>query len=243
MPVSRRGPTGHRGTAVAAMVSVALLFLVVLPVGSLAAPSAQPSGTLAPTQTSGGITVTVTWNNANIQTASTESSAFQISLNAAVNVRYTWTSTSYSINDQRLQMFYFGFALATRDVTETAGTASGSVPLNWTTGPLEYVISGVYQLTASLVSPNGSTAWSESFWVDVQAPFYIGAVLPIVLILITVYELYSLATVGRQAALKARAKGGTMAPATSAPPSSPPPMDTGAAEGAPPGTPPPGGST
>ena len=223
--------------------SVMLAFLVVLPVGSLAVPASEPSGSVSPAQASGGVSATVTWNGANIQTASTQSSAFTISLNAAVNVRYSWTSTGYSINDQRLQMFYFGFALGTRDVTETSGTATGSVPLNWTTGPLEYVLAGVYQLTASLIASNGTTAWSESFWVDVSAPFYIGAVLPIVLILIAIYELYSLATVGRQAALKAQAKGGAATMAAPAPVATPAPPAEGATEGSPPTTPPPGGSS
>ncbi|HTZ61410.1 MAG TPA: hypothetical protein VMC82_02035, partial [Thermoplasmata archaeon] len=62
---------------------------------------------------------------------------------------------------------------------------------------------------------NGTTAWSQSFWVDIAAPFYILALLPIILVVIAIYEVYALLTVGKHAAL---GKGATTPPASSPPP-------------------------
>jgi hypothetical protein len=191
-----------------------------------------------------------TWNGVNVATASTMSSGFQIQFNQAVNILYNWSTTSfpvgvsYTISDARLQIFYFGFALATRDVTEANAVPStqGNIAMNWSTGPLQYILAGTYLLVASLLEPSGKTVWSQVFWVDVSAPAYILAALPIVLILIAIYELYGVATVGRQAALKRQAKGGggAASPASSSPTNPPTAESSSTVDSS--GTPPPGGA-
>jgi hypothetical protein len=199
-----------------ALVALAVAVLFLVPVGALALPASGPSISIVRGASSGGLVANVSWGGTNITTAASASAAFRISFGNSVNLYYTWRQPSgvagsgapWSINDARLQIFYFGFALGTRDVTTATGSTSGNISMsNWNTGPLEYVIEGTYQLTASLLATNGTTAWSQTFWVDVAAAFYILAALPIVLILIAVYEFYSIATVGKQQALKRKKYG------------------------------------
>ena len=247
----------RRGATAVVLVSVALALLIVAPAGAWASSSSGVGRTIQVNPASAGFTGSATWNGINIQTASSTSSAFQIHFNGVVNILYNWTSgvgaAAYLINDARLQIFYFGFALATRDIVTTPGASSGSIVMNWTTGPLQYILEGSYLLTASLLATNGTTAWSQSFWVNVAAPFYILAILPIVLILIAIYEFYAVATVGKQAALKSQKKGGAASPPTTTPAvalapstastpadSSATPPTTGTEA---PGTPPTGGSS
>jgi hypothetical protein len=192
--------------------SIVLALLLALPVGALASPADGPAAAAQPAQTSSGVSANVTWDGTNIQAASTETSAFQVQFNGVVNLHYRWTAPAtgapYTVNDARLQIFYFGFALATRDVTDANAVPAfaGAFVMNWTTGPLQYLMEGRYRLVASLLEPNGTTVWSQTFWVQVAAPYYILAVLPFVLILIIIYELYAVATVGKQAALSQRKK-------------------------------------
>ncbi|MGB6442637.1 MAG: hypothetical protein WBF81_05000, partial [Thermoplasmata archaeon] len=210
-----RGSVGFGGPAVGAALTVVLALLLVVPAGSLATSGSggTRSAAVSPAA-SNGVSAIVTWDGNNILSAGKVSSAFQIQFNGAVNLLYTWSSvgsSAYTVSDARLQIFYFGFALATRDITDAlpVSSHSGNFTMNWTTGPLQYVLEGTYRLVASLLEPNGSTVWSQSFWTQVAAPFYIGAALPIILILIVIYELYAVATVGKQAALKTPKKGKT----------------------------------
>ena len=204
----------------AALVVAGLAVLVLAPLGAWASPPASDRVTLVAQPASGSLNVTVTFAGMNIGNASTQSSAFHMSFGGSVNVLYTWSQpliggAPWSIYDARLQIFYFGFALGTRDISTQTGQTRGSLPMgNWSTGPLQYVLEGTFLLTASLIATNGTTAWSQSFWVDIAAPFYILALLPIILVVIAIYEVYALLTVGKHAAL---GKGATTPPASSPP--------------------------
>jgi hypothetical protein len=247
------------GRWLAGLLGLALAALFLIPSGSLAAPAAASRVTVTPGATSGSLVANVSWDGTGISTAGSASSAFHISFGASVNLYYAWnqstgtvgTSLPWSINDARLQIFYFGFAIGTRDVTTTTGQTSGHIWMSdWNTGPLQYVIEGTYQLTASLLASNGTTAWSQTFWVDVAAAYYVFAALPIVLIVLAAYELYSVATVGKQQALKSKRQGVSpppppaSPPPTSPPPASEPPAATAPADAGSPSTadaPPPAG--
>ena len=220
---------GSRGSArgLAGLLAVSLAALFVIPVGAIAAPMSGRTITVVPLASSSAFYANVSWDNTNISTAGSATSAFRISFGTSVNLYYAWRqpvgigtgAVPWSINDARLQIFYFGFAIGTRDVTTATGSPSGSIVMSaWNTGALEYVIEGTYKLTASLIATNGTTAWSQSFWVDVAAAYYLAAALPIVLILLLIYELYSVATVGKQQALKRKKSGATNAPPPPEPP-------------------------
>ncbi len=189
---------------------------------------------------SGTVSNVLTWNGANVASNGGVSSALSIDLAQQANVRYNWsaaplTGGPVTVSDARLQMFYFGFAVATRDVTISNPMPSlgGNIVLNWTPIAVSYVLGGAYRLTASLLTPNGTTVWSENFYVKGNAPYGILAVLPILLLLIAVYEAYLLARSGRFATRSVPPSAPTTPPASpesaeepsGAPPPPPPPPE------------------
>lgn len=239
-----RSRTGRVGlsAAVAAFALVALLTSLPVPAraSSMApAASAQPGVPTSP--------YWVTWNGVDVSTAGSLSSALSIDLTQGASLSYNWSTgvtNPVDISDARLQMFYLGFAVSTRDqvLTNPVASSAGHIPLSWTPISVSYLLEGVYRLTASFIAPNGTTMWSENFYVRGTAPLGIVAVLPIVLLLVIVYEVYGLATSGRHAALSRKAGGG---PPPATPPSSsaaPPPASAEAPTAPPPSSDSGGGS-
>ncbi len=181
---------------------IGVVGLGVIPLGSAAA---SPAPAVHPSVT---VTSTVTWNGVNVDTASGVSSALSIGLSSPANLLYNWSESAsagspITVTDARLQMYYFGYAVASRDITlsNPAPSRGGAIALNWTPIAVNYVLGGVYRLTASLLVANGSTVWSENFYVRGNAPAGILAALPIILLLIAIYEVYLLVRSGRYAAL------------------------------------------
>jgi len=227
----------RRSTSVLGGVAIVGLLLVLglAPViGAHAVPTILTPGEPRPlaTAASPGLTASVTWNGDDIATAATMSSALSTNFGSIVDLRYDWSSagpgtgagTLYNISDARLQMFYFGFALATRDVLDSnpVAASNGTFDMTWYPGVLQWLMAGTFGLTASLLAPNGTTEWSQNFFVHVTAPASVGAVVPILLIIIGIYEFYALAISGRQAAMSAPRAGPSSASTTSKPPSTPP---------------------
>ena len=196
-----------------ATLSVAAIFLLTAP--GLAAAVTPPAAPV-PTAAAGcagipvlnGISANVLWNGANVCSYSSASSALSIDFSKTADLRFFWNATSgaaVQVNDTRLEMFYFGFALVTRDqIASAPESGGGTFDMSWTPGALSYVLEGVYGVRASLVAPNGSSVWSERFFVTAAAPFSILAALPILLVVIAIYEAYALATAGRQESLRGR---------------------------------------
>jgi hypothetical protein len=254
---SRRRPARSGWVWVSPALIALVVATLVAPTASVTASSLGAATTVVTPDATGAISATVLWNHQNAAKYDTASSAATIAFNAAVDVRFFWNSTSgpagapglITISDARLQIFYFGFSLVTRDVFESppAPALSGSYDMSWSTGSLQYILEGTYRLVASLLTPNGTTEWSQTFWVIEAAPFYVLALLPIVLLVIGIWELYSIATVGRQAALgrppPTTGGGASSAPAPTSPAATPPTEETPPA--APEETPPPadGGSS
>jgi len=228
---------------------VLLAFVPALPLTAAAgsSPTTSSRGEVGP-----GFAAVVYWNGANVAGAGTPSSAITLGSYSQVTVRYFWNYSNspagFSMSDARLAMTYFGFALSTRDVTpiQGASASSGSFDMSWSAGAIEYVLSGMYRLTATLFSANGSTVWSEDFYVHLVPPFAIGAIVPLLLIVILVVELIAVARSGRQALLKSKPGTGAPPPPTGGPPPPPsggpvpPPSGGEAPPAAPPS--PPGGS-
>lgn len=224
----------HRGRASisAALLAFAIVaILVSIPVPTKAGSARGPDFT----RPSAVLTGTVTWNGVDVGTAGTTSSALAIDLSQPANLLYRWSTggvSTVTISDVRLQMFYFGFAVATRDVylTNPSASATGQLPLNWTPISISSVLEGVYRLTASMIAPNGTTMWSEDFYVHGTALFGLIAVLPLVLLIIAVYEIYALVRSGRYAELDRKKGAPPPATPTSSPPTTPaaeaPPADT-----------------
>ena len=239
MPIARP----DRARRVAARAAAVLAVLAVVAPALLVVGGARgASGGCAYVTNPYGIAVNVTWNGRNVCEAGSPSSAFSVDLTKSIGLVYSWLSPTIAVNDARLQMFYFGFAVATRDVQIVGGLGNGpggvltpaaqTVPMNWTPGAIAYVLSGAYSLSASLVAPNGTTVFSEHFFVHANAPFVLGALLPILLIVIAVWELYQLATSGKADAPRSKTKDGAT------PPPNREPAPTSPAEEPPEGTPP-----
>jgi len=241
-PPHRRAP----GNWVGLMVAISVLTLVVAPTVSArdaGSTVTRPSG-LAVVDgcgTSSGpttVVANVTWNGIDLCAHSDVGSALSVDFTKTADVLFTWSSGAThpaDVSDARLQMFYLGFSVATRDVTTTSGAqTNGTFPMAWNPGILTYVLAGVYRITASLLDPNGTTFWSENFYVTATAPYVIGAVLPIILLVLVLYELFALFTSGKQAGLGAKQPP---APPSEAPPPSPPP-ESGTSPPSPPGGPP-----
>lgn len=211
----------------------ALVLLVLVPTGAMGAPRSSPTDAVTSAVTpSASFSATVTWNGVNVNTAGSAASALSVDFSSSANVVFSWTIPPtpgfVDPNDARLQMIYFGFALSTRDVL-SSGPPATSEDMSWTPGAIVYVLEGVYEITASLIA-NGSTVWSENFYVRANAPYSIFALLPIILIALIAWELYSVARSGRQALLGRQVKTPPSPPEEPAPtePSSTPPSGEGA---------------
>lgn len=186
----------------------------------------------------------ITWDGVNVASASTPSTAFSLGLNGVTDLLYTWshvlTGGGPLINDARLQMRYLGFALATRDVTSSVANSSGQIPMNWTAGSIQDLLVGLYGVTASLLAPNGTTIYSENFYVILTAPYRIVAAAPIILLVLGAYEIYAACCSGghyRAAVRPGRPTYGQIQ--SPAAPVSPPPAAPAPAAGVPPEAPPP----
>lgn len=186
------------------------LLVLLLTVG-LPAASALPSHTAAPPIPVGGLTANVTWNGLDVHTASTTSSAISSGLGSTIRLHYAWsappgagTGPRFNMSTARLEMLYFGFSLATRDVVSENPRAApnGTFDMTWDAGYLHWILAGMYELKASLIATNGTTVWEQQFFVRVSVPGGLGAALPILLIVIAGAELYDLATSGRQAGIR-----------------------------------------
>jgi hypothetical protein len=226
------------GTFLRRATLVAMVGLLLMPAWGMAA-ARPPSSSELPASSASGA-VSVTWNGANISSASTESSAFSVASSDVIGVSFRWSpALGAEVANARLQMFYLGFAVAASTVSpigslsSPTGAPATSAAMNWTVGWIQYAVEGVFRLSASLVASNGSSIWSEDFYVRMAAPGSILAAAPILLIILGVVELYAIATSGRQAATSRPPKD------RSGPPSPPspgtPPATTG--DAAPPPSP------
>ena len=223
------------------VLAVVLTLVLVLPASSSFA-AARPTGAAAgyacpAAQTAYGVSANVTWNGTNICTAGSSTSALSVIFTQNAHVVFNWSAAGgrlLSVTDARLSMNYFGFAIATRDVASitppgSAGNSGGTFVMDWNPGALTYLLAGLYGVTATLFASNGSTVWSDTFYVKASAPYTLLAGMPILLILIAALELYSVARSGRLAAAGRKApSSGTPAPPEppAAPASPPPPAET-----------------
>ena len=234
-----RFPTGR---AVRGALNVSLLACVVvglaLPAAAGAVPAAaHPSVNASPEAPPPPIT-SAAWNGVDLSKASTVGSAFTVTSGqrSHVNFSYDPSGAGAAITTARLIVFYFGSQISANSVPASAGKAL----MNWTLGTYTYLLQGVYRLTASLVAANGSTVWSEGFYINVQAPYHVGSGMTVFLIVLGAVEIWSISTSGGRSARKSK---GRPAPPTPWQPT-PPPAEAGPAapEPTPPTTPPEGGT-
>ena len=152
------------------------------------------------------------WNGVSIATAESQSHAFSITTNQRVLTvfNYTISSGGPTISVARMQAIYFGSVISTDQVsthtntTLVLGNTVGFAVMNWTLGTFTYLLAGVYELTASLVSSTGATVWSLSFFIDATPVDRIASGLIVFLLVLGLVELWSIATVGRSTRRRGR---------------------------------------
>lgn len=170
-------------------------------------PSAQPTpviGTPGPGTVS--VVGSLTYDGQPTANASTAGSALSANFNKPVNVEFFWNASGGKINQPlsipiqtaRLQVYYLGLSVYTKDQTLSPPSVAskGSVNLTADFTLNRYLIEGVYELSGTLIQPNGTNVWSENFYLKISAPWHLTAA-NIGLGLVGVYEVYSIATVGR----------------------------------------------
>lgn len=194
-----------RGRARAIVASLLLVVPLLLSAGSLGSPPAghtSPASGTPPGGSPGGISYSFTWNGKGVANATTTASALGVSLSSPIAMQFHWTGPGPQgppggVSEVEFQAFLFGFPFITRALTNTPALTSstGVSNLTWDPGALNYLIAGSYQCLASIFSPNGTTLWSEWFYVNIHAPYTIGAVLPLILLLLVLFEVYAVLTV------------------------------------------------
>ncbi|HEV2450143.1 MAG TPA: hypothetical protein VGU43_07045 [Thermoplasmata archaeon] len=185
--------------------ALALVVPLLLTAGSLASPAvghAVPASGTPPSGSPGGISYSFTWNGKGVTNSTTTASALGVSLSSPIAMQFHWTGPGPQgppggVSEVEFQAYLFGFPFIARALTNSPALTSstGVTNLTWDPGGLNYLISGTYQCLASIFSSNGTTIWSEWFYVNIHAPYTIGAVLPIILLLLVLFEVYALLTV------------------------------------------------
>lgn len=124
---------------------------------------------------------TVTWNGHDISNASSPSSAFSLARGQTALVAFSFAGVnSGSVTNATLAVTYLGIVIGTSRTSTTIKSAvQGSATINWSFGNLYDALEGVFRLTATLAYGNGTTAFSESFYVFAKAPYLLesGAVI------------------------------------------------------------------
>lgn len=203
-----RRKEAYRALAFLVAAGVVALLLAPPPVGARSDPGPALAG--PPPPPPGAVGASVTWNSIDVASHTSRAAAVGTSFTGLVGVKFTWKSVgaipsrlvAFNISTARLQLIYFGLPLTTRDEVNSSPIADtgGTFNMQWDPGILRYLTEGSFAMLASLIAPNGTTMWSEQFYIHATAPFAVLAILPVLLILIVVWELYSLATVGRASA-------------------------------------------
>jgi hypothetical protein len=197
--------------------------LIALP----ALPSAQAATFSVSNAVPAGLAASTTWNGRDLSEASSVGSAFVFGANDRAQVNFSFSAPQYElsvITTARLVVYYFGAAISANSVATSTTGSKGVALMNWSLSSYTFLFQGVYRLTASLVDGNGTTAWSESFYLDVQAPYRLVSGITLFLIVLGGVEIWSIVTSARTP--------GRRPPKPWKPPAEPAPAPT--AESAPP---------
>jgi hypothetical protein len=206
-PVNVRG---RRCLYLGAFAAVAIAALIgfphsepVTPVFLLDHPSSPPIP--FPPEPESNVSAGVTWDGTNISAAGTIGSAFVLQGEQTVKVvfEYTVQGTGPGPATAEVVLTYLGDALTSTGTATGAGSnGSGTATFSWSFGNLVELTEGAYHLTASLLDVNGSTLWSQGFYINVEAPFRVSSGLFVFLIVLGAVEGYSIAVALRRRKIK-----------------------------------------
>jgi hypothetical protein len=161
------------------------------------------------------VTGAILYNGHPTATASSASSALAVTFGSSANVQFSWQASggkvnqplSIAIQTARLEVFFLGLSVWTKDqnIISPVPAPNGTVNLTADFSLNHYLIEGVYQLAGTLITANGTSIWSEVFYLKATAPDHL-TVVNIGLALVAVYEVYTIATVGRWMTQSTRSK-------------------------------------
>jgi hypothetical protein len=189
-----------------------LVFLAPYGVGVLSqARGASPALTQ---DQSGGVSGAVLWNGINVDTAPNVASAISWSFTTQATVQFQFVGplTGTGVSQAFLVILFLGFPAYTKQQVESTafGPLGGTISMTYDLTQFKWYLQGVFELHAYLENPAGTTLWSENFYVKVAQPYDL-VVATVGLILLTIAELYMIATVGPRAMDKVRAAKPTKA--------------------------------
>ena len=196
----------RRGGRLLPLIALGFLFLLVAPYGTaLLAAASTPTPAVTPASSS--ISGTVLWDSTNTNTAPNAASAISWTFDNVATVQFTWTGPSggQSVSQAFLVVLFLGFPAYTKQEVEATPLPSsgGTISMTYDMTAFRWYLQGLYQVHAYLENPNGTSLWSEYFYVRVAQPYDI-VVATVGLLLLLIAELYMIATVGPRAADKLR---------------------------------------
>jgi membrane-associated protease RseP (regulator of RpoE activity) len=193
------------------MVLAVLALLLLIPAASAAGtfhPAIAPSS-VTPTAALGGISVVVTADGKPTAGATSVGSAVTVSMDSPVNVTFAYSAVggAVTVGLARLQLFVLGVVTGSKElsITDAHPSPSGSVSVVGDYTYAKYLIEGVYAMHATLLDPNGSTLFAETFYLKVHAPYELTAV-TVVFALLLVYEVVAVVSMGSARAVANQVK-------------------------------------
>ena len=184
--------------------ALVLVFLAPYGIGMISqARGAAPAVTTAQGNSVSG---TVEWNGVNVDSYPSVSSAASWSFTNIATVNFAWAGAptgSGGVSQAFLVILFLGFPAYTKQQVQSVALPTGAISMTYDLTQFKWYLQGVYELHAYLENPAGNTLWSENFYVRVAEPYDI-TVATVGLLLLTVAELYLIATVGPRALDKTR---------------------------------------
>lgn len=149
------------------------------------------------------VSAAVYWNGANANTAPNPAAAFSWSFGRVAHVEYAWNGPvlGAQVSQAFLVVLFLGFPAYTKQQVLSSPLPVGSTNMTYDLTQFKWYLQGLFQLHAYLEDPNGTVLWSETFYVRVAQPYDL-VVATVGLLVLTVAELYLIATVGPRAADK-----------------------------------------
>jgi hypothetical protein len=192
------GRAGRGPIALAA----ALLLIVSSGVGVETALANGPTGAGLEPAVAGpaaSVLANVTWNGVNVGRAGSAGGAFVLGAgqSAMIGFNYTEPVGTPAVVNATVVLLYVGLALSSESIAPTSVGPFGTAQMSWTFGSLIYLTEGIYQLEAELLDANGSALFHQAFFVVARAPYLVGSVIFVMVILLIVVEALWIRTVIR----------------------------------------------
>lgn len=222
MTVARRS---RRFAYLTIAATFALLAFLVLSTSPALPPPLRPA-------VSGPLSATILFDGVNINNHDTVGSAIVTNFSGAFSTAFTWTPTGaggLTVTQAEIQLLFFGTAIGTSS-GQFLKIGANSYTLSSDFTQNRYIYEGVYEIVATL-SNNGTTLYSQDFFVWIQATDHL-TIINIVLILLLILEVYEVAALARMKVPKKTAGAAPAATSSTAAPTTPP------SSGTPPSTPP-----